>query len=105
MAPKNKKIVMYIIIAVVLVAVATTATIFALNMMGKKDSSNQKVVPTKESADKLKTKAIEYLKNGDKTNAKKYLLDAKQQYTELKDTNNIVDVDAQIWMIDHPTST
>lgn len=91
----NKKKLTYIAIAAVLIIVIAAGTVFALKVIGNtKETTKTPVVTTKQSADTLKTQAIEALKNNDKAKAKTALEEANSQYKELKDTNNVVDTNA-----------
>ena len=104
---KNKKIIISVIIGLVLVAVVTTGTILALNVINNNKEDKSKVV-TKATADKLRDQAEEARKNNDKAKAKTLLLEAQQQIKELPKTdeniNAKVDVEAQLWLLEHASA-
>jgi tRNA G26 N,N-dimethylase Trm1 len=90
----NKKKLIYAVIAVLVTISVAVGAVIILGI------ANTKSGPTLKTANDLKSKAINYLKKNDKANAKKYFLEAKQQYTELKDANNVVDTNAQLYLIE-----
>lgn len=91
----TKKTLIYIVAGVLAAALLTFGTIFVLKMI----SDNDKPVPTLESADSTKTKAIEALKNEDKENAKKLFEEAKAEYEAIGDTDNVIDTEAQLFLL------
>jgi len=97
----NKKVIMYIAIAVVLLAVAIIGTVLVLNSVNKQNTVKTKVV-TEQSVNDLKAKA-EAARKKDPAKAETLLLEAKQQVEELPKTdvnkNTSVDIDAQIFML------
>ena len=105
---KSKKIIIIAIVAVVLIAVITTGTILTLNVINNKNAEKTKVIPTTETAKALRDKAEEARKNNEAAKAKDLLVQAQQQIKELPktdaNTNAKVDVDAQIWLLEHPTT-
>jgi len=98
----NKKIVMYVVIAVLAVGVATAGTIFALNSVNKQNTVKTNVV-TKKTTDDLRAKAEAARKNNDPAKAETLLLEAQQQVKELpksdQTTNTSVDIEAQLFML------
>jgi uncharacterized protein HemX len=101
----NKKKLIYILIAILLVIAIAIGVVFALKAINNNTSNktpDATTTITKATADTLKTQAIEALKNNDNTKAKTLLTQAKQQYEDLGDTNNVIDTDAQLYMIEHP---
>jgi len=100
----NKKIVMYIVIAVLAIGVATAGTIFALNMVNQK-TTKSKTTPTKTSAKSLRDQAEAARKANDDAKSKSLLLEAQAQYKELPKTDETVnaqtDVQAQLWLLEH----
>lgn len=100
---------MYIVVAIVAVAVITTGTILVLNSMGNKKAADTKVTPTVQTATDLRTKAEEARKNNDKAKSKTLLLEAQQQIKELPKTDAntaaSVDVEAQLFMLEHAGTT
>ena len=100
----TKKKILIAIIAVIIVAGATIGTIFLIGYLTKSNNSSQNQAPaTKESADIIKNQAIDAMisktKSVDET--RKLLEQARQQYIDLKDTNNTVNIDAQLYLLDH----
>jgi flagellar basal body-associated protein FliL len=94
----NKKKLVYIIIAVMLVITITIGTVIVLNANNKTSDTSNTV-----DADKLKSQAIEITKNknGNKDQAKELLEQAKQQYESEGDTNNVVDTQALLNLLEH----
>lgn len=96
---KNKrKLILIIAAAVLVIAITAGTTVFLLN-----NSNTNKIstVPTITEANTTKDKAIEALKNKDLTTAKKLFEEAQKEYKSLGDTNNVVDTEAQLYLIDH----
>jgi len=94
----TKKKLIYIAIAIVAVAAITFGTVFVINLI---KTNQQNSVVTTETAGTKKDQAIEALKNDDNTAAKTLFEEAKSQYEELGDTNNVVDTDAQLFLLEH----
>ena len=98
---QTKQKIIIIIASIVIVAAIATGTVFILrNTAGT--STEKTPVATKQTADDLKNQAIRALKDENTTAAKKLFEKAKAQYTELDDTTNKIDMEAQIYLIDHP---
>lgn len=99
----NKKTILLIIFILLGLIIIAGGTIWltSSNIFQNKPSTNNTL--TKESADNLKNQAIEALKANNNNKAKDLLQQAKDQYTTLNDTDNIVDTNAQIWLIDNPS--
>jgi len=84
--PPNKKKLIYIIIAIVAVIAITTGTIFLLKSLRTNDGTTQsetKTVPTIETANSLKTQAIEALRAKSNNQAKALFQECKQQFEEI----------------------
>jgi len=95
-----KKRIIYIIVAVLVAAAITVGTIFLVRSLRGDDTSQNKTTTSKESADTLKTQAIEALKtNSDE--AKTLFQEAKQKYEAAGDKNNVVDTEAQLYLLEH----
>jgi len=98
----NKKAIMYIAIAVVLLAVAITGTVLVLNSVNKQNTVKANVV-TKKTTDDLRAKAEAARKKNDTAEAKTLLLEAQQQVKELpksdETTNTSVDIEAQLFLL------
>jgi len=97
LTPKKK--IIYIVIAVLIAAAITVGTIFLVRSLNDNSSTN-KADTTKESADTLKTQGIEALKT-DSDKAKTLFEEAKQKYDDAGDTNNSVDMAAQLYLLEH----
>lgn len=98
----TRKKLIYIIAAILLVIIASTGTVLTLRMVNNTGSSAKSTVtPTKASADALKKRALAALKANNKTQAKTLLEQAKQQYKDIGDTNNVTDTTAILFLINH----
>jgi len=64
------------------------------------DSAVQGVNPIIVKANSLKTQAVELL-HSDPSKSKILFLQARERYQAVKDTNNIIDVEAQLYLIEH----
>jgi len=101
---KNNKKIVIIITVILLVLLIAAGTIFILS---KNEQKSKQTTTTQQTADSLKDKAIKALQSNDKTNAKILFEKAQKQYKELNTsdvkTSDQIDVEAQLWLIDHPT--
>ena len=95
-----KKKIIIIIVAVLVVATITIGTILLLRSANN-NSSQDKTTPTKVTADTLKTEAIEALKTDSTNEAKTLFQEAKQKYEAAGDTNNVIDTEAQLYLLEH----
>ena len=104
----KKKIIISIVVGIVLVAIVTIGTIVTLNMVNNSNTEKAKVTPTKATADELRLKAEEARKKADTATSKELLLEAQKQYETLpktdENTNAKVDIDAQLWLLEHPVT-
>jgi len=98
----NKKRIIIIIVAILLIVAIAAGTIYILINSQKPQETS--VEAKKEQADTLQTQAIDAIKNNDTEKAKTLLEDANQQYKDLNDTNKTVDTDAQLYMLNHPST-
>lgn len=101
----NKKKLTFAIVALILaVAIIATVTVIVIknNSNSSKKTDGTSNVITKTTADSLKTQAIEANKNNDKAKAKTLFQEARDQYKELNDVNNVVDTEAQLYLLEHP---
>lgn len=99
---KNKrKLIVIIIAAILVIAVAAGTTVLLL----KNNTKNTSDIPTISQANDTKDKAIEALKNKDLVQAKKLFEEAQKEYKSLGDTNNVVDTEAQLYLIEHTSTT
>jgi flagellar basal body-associated protein FliL len=99
----NRKRLIYILIAILLVIAITVGVVFALKAIN--NNTNNKTTDTtitEATADTLKNQAVEALENDDDTKAKALFIQAKQQYEDLGDTNNVIDTEAMLYLIEHP---
>jgi len=96
----KKKILNYIIFILLLISTAMIAGIF-LQKISNDIIQNQNPI---SSANALKTQAIEIM-HKNPTKAKTLFQQAREKYQSASDTNNIVDVEAQIYLIDHVVLT
>lgn len=97
---KNVLIAVGAIIVVSLIAVGAVFVLKSFKVSNKQPASTV----TNETADALKNRAIETL-NSDKEKAKDLFEEAKAQYEKLNDQENIIDTEAQIYLIDHPVKS
>jgi hypothetical protein len=102
---KNRKILTYTVISIVLIILITAGTILTLNLInGKKSTAT--VTPTTKTVTTLRDQAETARKQNDKAKATALLTEAKQQVMELPktdaNTNIKVDIDAQLWLLQHP---
>jgi len=112
---KIKKISMktkYLIATIVLAVVVIGGGALLFNYIYGQNNNQTIAVSDKPAADKLKAKAIDYLSEGNTKHAKQMFETAKKQYEylverspdqEVRDAaqNEVIDCEAQIWLIDH----
>jgi len=98
---KNK--LAYAVVMAVLIITIITETIIIFRSDNVSNNTSQTLsVPNKAQADRLKALAIGALKKNNIAQAKALFQEAKQQYEDLGDTNNVVDTEAQLYLIEHP---
>ena len=102
MSPSKKKLI-YIIAAVVLVIAISIGTVFLIKSL-RGDTTQKQTTPTEATAGSLKTQAIDALKTNATDKAKTLFQEAHQQYKDLGDTNNVIDTEAQLYLIEHQYS-
>lgn len=106
----SKKKVVYILIAVLLVIAATIGTILILKAVSdgsarkSPDTTQNPSTSTKAQADILTEQALQAVQNNENDKAKDLLLEAKQQFKDLNDINGVINIDAQLYLIDHPNT-
>lgn len=101
----TKKKIIYIAIAVVLTLIIAISTVLVLQSINsKKTDANQTQTTPNETNAAQKTEAIKLL-NSDPAKAKEILTQLLQKYKDLGDTNNVKDVEAQLYLLDHPKTT
>lgn len=95
---KNKKLIIYIVVSLLLIALISAGTIFALNMMNTKETTT-KPVTAEQTIKNLRDEAEKARLADDKAKAKELLAQAKQKLKEQPksdaNTNASVDVSAQ----------
>ena len=105
---RKKKLVLYIIIAIVLVPVMSALTVFALRL-AVKDSGHQNQAPLESSADisadALLSQGTHASKDGDTDKAKQLLKQARQIYERENNVEGIANTDMQLYLIEHPIQT
>lgn len=104
---KNQKIMVHIIVVLLLLATLMTGTVLILKAINEasdsQDSPQSAPTSEKESADTLQTRAVQAIKNNEPQKAKKLLQEARLGYERLDNWDGIAAVDAQLYLIDHPT--
>lgn len=98
----NRKIANYTMFLVSLIAVIVVIAIVFEKVANPTTISEQN--KTQTSANSLKTQAIQLL-HSDPTKAKTLLQQAKEKYVAINDKNNVVDVESQLYLIDHVKAT
>jgi len=97
----NKKIIIIVAAVLLVVAIAAGTTYILINSQKPQEKS---VEVKKEQADTLQTQAIDAIKNNDPETAKTLLEEANQQYEDLNNTDKTVDTEAQLYMLNHPST-
>jgi len=104
----TKKKIIYIaaaVVSVVIIAISTVVALKVLNSSGADTNKTQTPAPTaKEVTDAQKDEALQSLHN-DPAKAKELLLELRQQYEEQGDTNGLIDVNAQLFLLDNAKTT
>jgi outer membrane protein assembly factor BamD (BamD/ComL family) len=96
------KIIVSILTSAVLVAAISFGVVIMLNGFSKSSTSVQK--PVKSEVDEIKNQAIQAKDNNDLTKAKTLFEQAKDNYELLGETNSVVDMEAQIYLLEHPSN-
>lgn len=101
----NKKRIIYIIVAILVAIAVTVGTVFVLNSfkVSNNPNTNNQTANTKADADALMTEAIQSL-HSDPDKAKTLLEQAKKDYEAKGDTNKVIDINAQLFLLAHPTA-
>lgn len=92
---KKKKIVIAIVAVLALALIAGGVTLLILKPWVEPPA-------TKASADAIRVEATAAIKAKDTAKAKELLQQAQEQYVELKDTDNAISTQAQIYVLEHP---
>ena len=98
---KNKKKILFIIVAILLVIIITFGTVFILRSLSSEGAVKTPAVSAQTSADNTKTDAIKALENHDNAAAKALFEEAQKKYEALGDTDNTVDTEAQLYLLEH----
>ena len=98
----NKKKLIYITVAILLVISASIGTVFVLKGFQKGNSVQVITINTKEQADILKAQALQAAKANETAKAKQLLQEARQIYIKTNDLVGVAGTDAQLYLIDHP---
>jgi outer membrane protein assembly factor BamD (BamD/ComL family) len=98
MLKNNKKLIYIVIIIVAFIAIATSTFLISKTISNSKQDNT---ISKAAVADSLKSQAIEALQANNTDKAKNLFEQAKQKYQDLDDKNNIVDTEAQIYLIEH----
>ena len=104
---KKKMVIVSIAIAIFLMVLGTTVTVITIkNNNDKKAQEAAKNTPQakKKAADSAKVEGVKAAQDGDSEKAKQLLLEAQAEYKKLNDTDNVVDTDAQLYFIEHPST-
>ena len=99
MLKNNKKLIYTLVIIVTIIVIAISTFLIVKTI----DNSKKDTTISKEAvANSLKSQAIEALQANNTDKAKNLFEQAKQKYQDLDDKNNVVDTEAQIYLIEHP---
>lgn len=109
MSSKKKILIISAIILVIFAAggVFTFITIKTANdKKAQEAAAAAKNTPAakKATADTKKDEGVKASLSGDTDKAKQLLLEAQAEYKALNDTNNVVDTEAQLYFIEHPST-
>ncbi|MEI7917874.1 MAG: hypothetical protein WCH58_00635 [Candidatus Saccharibacteria bacterium] len=96
----KKKLIIFALVLIVIVSVVAIGSVFIIKSTNKNGADQIQSNATKASTDAIKTSAAKVI-SSDPVSARALLEKARQQYLDLKDTNDVVDVDALIYQIDH----
>lgn len=94
---KYKNQLTYIFFAAIMIAIIAIGALFFQKIMND-IAPDQSSIQT--SANSLKTQAIQLL-HSDPAKSKSLFKQARVKYVAINDQNNIVDVEAQLYLIDH----
>jgi predicted PurR-regulated permease PerM len=96
----TKKTILITTISLAVVILIAVSAVVVIKNLNNNTTNNTSQTPTKESADNLKSQSLQYTTTNPET-AKSLLNQAKQQYQELNDTDNVVDTEALLFLLDH----
>ncbi len=98
----NRKVTNYAMFLVALIAVIVIVAIVFEKTSNPTTISEQN--KTQTNANLLKNKAIQLI-HSDPVKAKTLLQQAREKYVAINDKNNVVDVESQLYLIDHVKTT
>ena len=103
---KTRILIISILAAILIIAGSVFAVISIKNANDKRAQEAAQNTPAakKASADSQKMEGVKASTSGDTEKAKQLLLEAQAEYKALGDTNNVVDTDAQLYFIEHPST-
>lgn len=99
-----------IISAIIIIALAISGGAYAyISIKNANDKKAQEAVKNtpavkKAEADTKKEEGVKASLSGDTDKAKELLLEAQAEYKAINDTNNVVDTEAQLYFIEHPST-
>lgn len=93
---KNKKIIISIIAGLIIVAIIVVGTVTALNLVNNDKAEKDKVVPTEDTAYKLRLEAEKARAEDNKAQSEKLLIEAQKQYETLPKTDENLNAKADI---------
>ena len=102
--PDNKKKIVYIIIPIIIIIVVAIVTVVIIKSINDNNSNSSKseikVLTAKEKADAQTNDAVSIL-HSDPVKSKELLLQLLQKYKDLNDTNGVINVESQLYYLDH----
>lgn len=96
---ENKKKILIIVGAIVAVVLIAVGVAFAIKLVNDKKIIEEPV--TSETLEAVKSQAIQALDTNPEQ-ARDLWEETKEQAEQLQDTDNKVDAEAQLWLLDHP---
>lgn len=104
---KLKKQQKNMIVAITVVIVIAIAIAFVMTASNNTNTNNTKdtAAVTKSKADAMKAQAIEAFSNNNISRAKTLFQQAQQKYKDIGDTNDVIDTAAQLYLIEHSSTT
>lgn len=103
---KIKKQQMNMIIAATVVIVIAIAIVFVITASNSANNNvKDTTAVTKSKADTMKAQAIEAFANNNISRAKTLFQQAQQKYKDIGDTNDVIDTAAQLYLIEHSSTT
>lgn len=107
----SKKNMIIIIASVLAVIVVIIGGVFVFNAVKSNNEKNRAETAAKNSpaakkatADTKKLDGVKALTDGDTDKAKQLLTEARVEYEAIKDNDNKIDTEAQLYFIEHPST-